>query len=66
MALKNTDARTRATAAYALGVMGPRASKAVPGLTANLTDGDADVRGWAAFAIGNIGAAAKAAVPSRV
>jgi TonB family protein len=61
--LSNSDATTRATAAAALGKIGPSAAEAVPALIAALEDKDFTVREWAVWALGEIGPGAKAAVP---
>jgi HEAT repeat protein len=57
-ALKAKDPKARAHAAYALGVIGPAATAAVPALSDALKDRDEDVRHWAAEALGRIGAVA--------
>jgi HEAT repeat protein len=62
-ALGDKDARLRRTAAYALGLIGPKAGGAAHVLTEALDDAEADVRALAAKALGRIGADAKAALP---
>jgi HEAT repeat protein len=57
------DVRLRRTAAYALGLVGPKAPEAVPALTEALLDGESDVRALAAKALGRIGPEAKTAAP---
>src|SRR5438270_1694657 len=63
-ALKDKDAKTRATAAMELGRQGPKAAPAVPALVEALKDSDAKVRNRAAEALGAVGLAAKSAVPA--
>jgi hypothetical protein len=62
--LKNSAPGTRAGAAVALGVWGPRAGSAVPDLAAALRDSDGSVRAGAAKALKHTGPSARAAVPS--
>jgi HEAT repeat protein len=62
-ALGDKDARQRRTAAYALGLIGPRAERAVGGLTEALGDEEVDLRALAAKALGRIGSEAKEALP---
>ena len=62
-ALSDKDARLRRTAAYALALVGSKATSAAGPLTAALGDTEADVRGLAAKALGRIGPAAKEALP---
>jgi HEAT repeat protein len=60
--LKSGDAATRARAAWALGNMGPEASKVADSLVRALGDADQDVRFEAARALAKLGAAAAPAL----
>src|SRR5437763_1050288 len=62
--LKEGDDSARASAALALGKLGPGARAAVPALGAALRDEYEAVREQAAWALGQIGPDAKAAVPA--
>jgi hypothetical protein len=64
VALKDSDVDVRATAAQALGKIGPAAKKAVPDLLTALRDEDEDVRAAAAAALGKIGPVTKEVVPA--
>ncbi len=60
--LGNDDPEIQASAAHALGLMGPKARRAVPALIAALDSSRSEVRDAAAWALGNIGPDAEAAV----
>jgi len=64
--LANPSSEKRMDAATALGELGPRASAAVPALTAALRDQDSYVRNFAANALGAVGPAAATAVPELI
>ena len=61
-AIKHKDARTRVSAAYALGNMGKKGAAVVPLLARALDDEVHEVRQWSAWALGKMGPAAKRAV----
>jgi len=60
--LQNDDPVVRATAAKALGELGPEGALGVPALQAALADDQSEVRAAAAWALGNVGEAARGAV----
>jgi hypothetical protein len=62
-ALKDQDTPVRATAARALGEMGPAANSSTPALVGALSDREWPVRFHAATALGDIGTLAKDALP---
>lgn len=61
-ALADEDARLRADAAYALGVVDEGIESAIPALARALDDPEEDVRQWSAWALGNHGEVAAGAV----
>ncbi|MGD2127438.1 MAG: HEAT repeat domain-containing protein [Desulfobacteraceae bacterium] len=63
LALSDRSNKVRASAAEALGKIGPEAAEAVPALIRSLKSVDDLVRARAAEALGDIGAAAEEAVP---
>ena len=64
--LNDTDADGRASAARALGEIGPGAKEAVPALIKALDDQDGNVRRTAVDSLGAIGPDAKEAVPALI
>ena len=64
--LEHPDQSVRLHVAPALGLMGPKAKKAVPALTKVLKHHDVQVRKMAALGVGDIGPHARSAVSALV